>query len=166
MSPPESLALRPRAPRSGRTSPEYFPPLFLFTKHTVSSASVSTATATISPMNQPCAAMSSYRPAYPAHREGRSLGAPAGAPRARRGGARSGRVESRGGAPRASHTALSHAHRESLSAALLSGDPQGLRVEGRCVGRTLISVQALLGQGPVRSRAGPRPEPGEDSAGG
>lgn len=56
--------------RGGGTLPEYFPPLFLFTKHTVSSVSVRAATAHISPMNQPCVEMWSYRPACPATQRG------------------------------------------------------------------------------------------------
>lgn len=48
--------------------PEYFPPRFLFTKQTASSTRVRTAMAPISPMNQPCVAMSSYKPEYSAHR--------------------------------------------------------------------------------------------------
>lgn len=44
--------------------PEYFPPLFLFTKQIVNNISVRRAIAHISPINQPWVEMSSYKPAY------------------------------------------------------------------------------------------------------
>lgn len=112
--------------------PEYFPPRFLFTKQMASSTRVRTAMAPISPMNQPCVAMSSYKPEYSAHR---SHTLRAGDPQHR--------------APSGEVTPHSQTHKTAPVLCLLPGTLEGGGPGGHFLGRTRTQGVLWTGNGPL-----------------